>query len=125
MDGIKNGNSLLGAEESGKVKAVNALRVLIKQRQKDILHIAMACQYCRDQICHNNERIMECTPLIQINMMHTYQHVQVLPEVLRHESEKSKKRPAEAVKAGVAVVWIAPSLHTCVAFRTTTNQKHT
>lgn len=52
-------------------------------------------------------------------MMHAYQHVQVLPKVLCHEAEKSKKRPAKAVKAGVAVVWIASSLHTCVAFRTT------
>lgn len=63
-------------------------------------------------------------PLIQGNMMHTYQHVQVLPEILRHEAEKSQKRPAKAVKAGVAVVGIASSLHTREAFRTTTNQKH-
>lgn len=58
-------------------------------------------------------------------MMDAYQHVQVLPKVLSHETEKSKKCPAEAVKAGIAVVWIASSLHTCVAFRTTSNQRHT
>lgn len=55
-------------------------------------------------------------------MMHTYKHVQVLPEVLRHEAEKSKKCPTKAVKAGVAVVWIASSLHTRETLRTTTDQ---
>ena len=44
-----------------------------------------------------------------------YQHVEVLPEVLRHESEESQKGPAEAVEAGVAVVWIPPSFHARVS----------
>lgn len=44
-----------------------------------------------------------------------YQHIKVFPEVLRHESEESQEGPAEAVKAGVAVVWIPPSFHACVA----------
>lgn len=49
--------------------------------------------------------------------MPSYQHVKVFPEVLCHESEESQEGPAEAVKAGVAVVWIPPSFHTCVALR--------
>lgn len=44
-----------------------------------------------------------------------YQHVKVFPEVLCHESEESQESPAEAVKAGVTVVWIPPSFHACVA----------
>lgn len=44
-----------------------------------------------------------------------YQHVKVFPEVLCHESEESQERPAEAVKASVAIVWIPPSFHACVA----------
>lgn len=46
-----------------------------------------------------------------------YQHVKILPEVLCHEAEESQEGPAEAVKAGVAVVWIPPSFHTRVALR--------
>lgn len=46
-----------------------------------------------------------------------YQHVKVLPEVLRHESEESQEGPAEAVKACVAVVWIPPSFHAHIALR--------
>lgn len=46
-----------------------------------------------------------------------YQHVKVFPEVLCHESEESQEGPAEAVKAGVAIVWIPPSFHACVALR--------
>lgn len=46
---------------------------------------------------------------------HLYQHVKVFPEVLCHESEESQEGPAEAVKAGVAIVWIPPSFHACEA----------
>ena len=46
-----------------------------------------------------------------------HQHVKVFPEVLCHESEESQEGPAEAVKAGVAVVWIPPGFHACVALR--------
>lgn len=44
-----------------------------------------------------------------------YQHVKIFPEVLCHETEESQEGPAEAIKAGVAVVWIPPSFHTRVA----------
>lgn len=33
--------------------------------------------------------------------------VEVFPVVLRHESEQGEECPAEAVEAGVAIVWIA------------------
>lgn len=46
-----------------------------------------------------------------------YQHVEVFPKVLCHESEESQEGPAEAVKAGVSVVWIPPSFHACVTLR--------
>lgn len=46
-----------------------------------------------------------------------YQHVKIFPEVLCHEAKESQEGPAEAVKAGVAVVWISPSFHACVALR--------
>lgn len=49
--------------------------------------------------------------------MELYQHVKIFPEVLRHEAEEGQEGPAEAVKAGVAVVWIPPSFHTRVALR--------
>lgn len=52
-----------------------------------------------------------------------YQHVQVLPKVLGHEAEESQESPAKTVKAGVAIIWIATSLHACVAFRTATEAK--
>lgn len=52
-----------------------------------------------------------------------YQLVQVLPKVLRHEAEESQESPAKTVKAGVVIIWIATSLHTCVAFRTATEAK--
>lgn len=41
----------------------------------------------------------------------TYQHVQIFPEVLCHESEKRKKGPTEAVKACVAIVWVPSGFH--------------
>lgn len=46
-----------------------------------------------------------------------YQHVEIFPEVLCHESEERQEGPAEAVEAGVSVVWIPPSFHACVALR--------
>lgn len=52
------------------------------------------------------EHIIECE---------LYQHVKIFPEVLCHEAEESQEGPAEAIKAGVAVVWIPPSFHTRVA----------
>ncbi len=42
----------------------------------------------------------------------------VLPVVLGHESEEGKKGPAKRVKAGVAEVWVPPSLHTRISFWT-------
>lgn len=51
-----------------------------------------------------------------------YQLVQVLPIVLRHKAEQSQESPAKTVKAGVPIVWIATSLHACVAFRTATEK---
>lgn len=58
----------------------------------------------------------------QIGILTLYQHVKVFPEVLCHESEESQERPAEAVKAGVAIVWIPPSFHACVALRAATER---
>ena len=48
-----------------------------------------------------------------------YQHVEILPEVLGHESEEGEEGPAEAVEAGVAVVGVPARLHTGVALRAT------
>jgi len=57
------------------------------------------------------------------NSLRPYQLVQVLPKVLRHEAEESQESPAKTVKAGVVIIWIATSLHACVAFRTATEAK--
>lgn len=56
-------------------------------------------------------------PIEHILKLELYQHVKIFPEVLCHEAEESQEGPAEAVKAGVAVVWIPPSFHTRVALR--------
>ena len=53
----------------------------------------------------------------QRNRAVIYQHVKIFPVILRHEAEECQEGPSEAVKAGVAIVWIPPSLHACVALR--------
>lgn len=45
-----------------------------------------------------------------------YQLKEVLPEVLSHEPKESKESPAKCVVAGIAVIRISSSLHTCVFF---------
>jgi len=57
--------------------------------------------------------------------MNAYQLVQILPEVLSHESEESKKSPTKGVKASVAIVWVASSLHARISLRTPPTQTHT
>jgi hypothetical protein len=42
---------------------------------------------------------------------------------LGHEAEESEEGPAEAIKAGVAVVWVSPGLHTRVALRAPPGRK--
>lgn len=54
--------------------------------------------------------------------------VEVLPVVLRHEAEQRQEGPAEAVEAGVAVVWIPACLQTVKTIRAlpeTHTQTHT
>lgn len=63
------------------------------------------------------QRFLQKYPIKYILKLELYQHVKIFPEVLRHEAEEGQEGPAEAVKAGVAVVWIPPSFHTRVALR--------
>lgn len=56
--------------------------------------------------------------LIEKKIQKLYQHIQILPEVLRHEAKQSEESPPEAVKAGVAIVRVPSSFHTCEALRT-------
>lgn len=48
-----------------------------------------------------------------------YQHIEIFPEVLGHESEEGEESPSKAVKACVTVVWVPSSFHTCEALWTT------
>ena len=51
-----------------------------------------------------------------------YQHVEILPEVLGHESEEGEESPSKAVKAGVTIVGVPSSFHTCKALWTSTER---
>lgn len=46
-----------------------------------------------------------------------YQHVKILPEILRHEAKKCQEGPPEAVEAGITIVWVPPSFHARVPLR--------
>lgn len=51
-----------------------------------------------------------------------YQHVEIFPEVLSHETEESQESPSKAVKAGVAVVGVSASFHAGEAFWTSSGR---
>lgn len=47
-----------------------------------------------------------------------YQHVEIFPEVLGHESEKGEERPSETVEAGITIVGIPSGFHAGISLRT-------
>lgn len=79
-----------------------------------------ALTFLQDKVQEKSNLRLKFVPMKQciilLYIVSTNQLEQVLPVVLRHESEEGQEGPAEGVVAGVAVVGVSPSLYARESF---------